>query len=52
MSDVFVENYAPGAIERLGLGADVVRAINPATTMRRSRASAPAAHSRTIWRST
>ena len=24
---VFVENYAPGAIERLGLGADVVRAI-------------------------
>ena len=29
-ADVFVENYAPGAIERLGLGADVVRAINPA----------------------
>lgn len=29
-ADVFVENYAPGAIERLGLGADVVRGINPA----------------------
>ena len=28
-ADVFVENFAPGAIERLGLGADVVRAINP-----------------------
>jgi formyl-CoA transferase len=29
-ADVFIENFAPGAIERLGLGADVVRAINPA----------------------
>jgi crotonobetainyl-CoA:carnitine CoA-transferase CaiB-like acyl-CoA transferase len=29
-SDVFIENFAPGAIERLGLGPDVVRAINPA----------------------
>jgi crotonobetainyl-CoA:carnitine CoA-transferase CaiB-like acyl-CoA transferase len=28
-ADVFVENFAPGAIERLGLGYDVVRAINP-----------------------
>jgi len=28
-ADVFVENFAPGAIERLGLGADVIRAINP-----------------------
>jgi crotonobetainyl-CoA:carnitine CoA-transferase CaiB-like acyl-CoA transferase len=29
-ADVFIENFAPGAIERLGLGADVIRAINPA----------------------
>ena len=28
-ADVFVENFAPGEIERLGLGADVIRAINP-----------------------
>jgi crotonobetainyl-CoA:carnitine CoA-transferase CaiB-like acyl-CoA transferase len=28
-ADVFIENFAPGAIERLGLGPDVVRAINP-----------------------
>jgi len=28
-ADVFVENFAPGAIERLGLGYDVVREINP-----------------------
>jgi formyl-CoA transferase len=29
-ADVFAENFAPGAIERLGLGYDVVSAINPA----------------------
>ena len=29
-ADVFAENFAPGAIERLGLGPDVVRALNPA----------------------
>ncbi len=28
-ADVFCENFAPGAIERLGLGPDVIRAINP-----------------------
>ncbi len=28
-ADVFTENFAPGAIERLGLGPDVVRALNP-----------------------
>ncbi len=28
-ADVFAENFAPGAIERLGLGYDVVRALNP-----------------------
>ena len=27
-ADVMVENFAPGAIERLGLGYDVVHAIN------------------------
>jgi len=28
-ADVMIENFAPGAIERLGLGSDVVRALNP-----------------------
>lgn len=28
-ADIMVENFAPGAIERLGLGYDVVRQINP-----------------------
>jgi crotonobetainyl-CoA:carnitine CoA-transferase CaiB-like acyl-CoA transferase len=28
-ADVMVENFAPGAIERLGLGYDVIRAVNP-----------------------
>src|SRR6202166_3143324 len=28
-ADVMVENFAPGAIERLGLGYDVIREINP-----------------------
>ncbi len=28
-ADVFIENFAPGAIERLGLGHDVISAINP-----------------------
>jgi len=29
-ADVMMENFAPGAIERLGLGYDVIKAINPA----------------------
>lgn len=29
-ADVMIENFAPGAIERLGLGYEVVKAINPA----------------------
>jgi formyl-CoA transferase len=28
-ADVMIENFAPGAIERLGLGSDVIRALNP-----------------------
>jgi crotonobetainyl-CoA:carnitine CoA-transferase CaiB-like acyl-CoA transferase len=28
-ADVCIENFAPGVIERLGLGYDVVRALNP-----------------------
>ncbi len=28
-ADVFCENFAPGAIERLGLGPEVIRALNP-----------------------
>ena len=28
-ADVFTENFAPGAVERLGLGYDVVSGINP-----------------------
>ena len=28
-ADVFTENFAPGAVERLGLGYDVVSRINP-----------------------
>src|SRR6202046_2271553 len=28
-ADVLVENFAPGAIERLGLGAGVIRALKP-----------------------
>jgi formyl-CoA transferase len=29
-ADVFIENFAPGAIDRLGLGYEVVRELNPA----------------------
>ncbi|MFD2376707.1 CaiB/BaiF CoA transferase family protein [Ottowia pentelensis] len=29
-ADVFIENFIPGAVERLGLGYEVLRALNPA----------------------
>ena len=29
-ADVMIENFAPGAIERLGLGYEIIKAINPA----------------------
>lgn len=32
-ADVFVENYSPGAIGRMGLGWDVVHALNPRLVM-------------------
>ena len=28
-ADAMIENFAPGAVERLGLGPDVIRAVNP-----------------------
>ena len=33
-ADVCIENFAPGAIERLGLGYDVVRELNPSDHLR------------------
>src|SRR5689334_24038589 len=35
-ADVFAENFAPGAVERLGLGYDVVSEINPRIIYARS----------------
>src|ERR1700726_547865 len=35
-ADVFTENFAPGAVERLGLGYDVVSGINPSIISKRS----------------
>ena len=28
-ADVMIENFAPGVIERLGLGYDAIKAVNP-----------------------
>lgn len=33
-ADVMIEKFAPGAIERLGLGNNVIKAINPAIIFR------------------
>jgi len=38
-----IENMAPGTVERLGLGYDAIRALNPASSMPKSRVSARAA---------
>ena len=40
-ADVFIENYAPGAIERLGFGYDEVRQINPAIIYAQIKGFAP-----------
>ena len=42
-ADVMIENFAPGAIERLGLGYDASPSSTPASSTPRSRASARAA---------
>ena len=51
-ADVFIENFAPGAIERLGFGYDAVSALNPRIIYARSRASRPAARTRSTSPST
>lgn len=40
-ADVFIENFAPGVIERLGLGYEAVREINPRTIYARIKGFAP-----------
>ena len=40
-ADVMVENFAPGAIERLGLGYDVVHAVNPLSLIHISEPTRP-----------
>jgi len=45
-ADVMIENMAPGTIERLGLGYDAIRALNPGIIYAKSRASARAAPTR------
>ena len=40
-ADVFIENFAPGAIERLGFGYEEVRAINPAMVYAQVKGFAP-----------
>ena len=42
-ADVMIENMAPGTVERLGLGYDAIRPLNPASSMPKSRVSARAA---------
>src|SRR4051794_6290417 len=51
-ADVFAENLAPGTIERLGLGYDVLKEINPGIIYCQVRGSAKAAHTRSRLPST
>ena len=49
LSDVVIENFAAGVIERLGLGYDVLRAIKPDLIMVSSSAPGTAGRTRTTW---
>ena len=40
-ADVFVENFAPGTVERLGFGYDAVQALNPRIVYARVKGFAP-----------
>ena len=51
-ADVMIENFAPGAIERLGLGYGVIKAINPAIIFCQVKGFGTAAPMRRTWRST
>jgi crotonobetainyl-CoA:carnitine CoA-transferase CaiB-like acyl-CoA transferase len=51
-ADVFTENFAPGAVERLGLGYESSARSIPASSMPRSRALATAARTKRACRST
>ena len=39
-ADVFIQNFRPGVVERMGLGEDAVRAVAPTSSTSRSAASA------------
>jgi formyl-CoA transferase len=51
-ADATVENMAPGAIERLGLGYDAVRELNPGIIFAKSKALAKAARTKMVSLST
>jgi formyl-CoA transferase len=51
-ADVMIENFAPGAIERLGLSYDVVKAINPGIIYAQVKGFGEGSPSSTTWPST